>query len=198
MRFHFGSIPDDFTPDGSWRPLREPGPMVMQLIAFPLGALSAFLVGYSWSRLGTTSAVDFGHGNALRLILALLLSFPVLIIVHELLHAVVHPHFGRSSATVIGAWPSRMMFYAHYAGPLTRERFLLVFAFPSLIITVLPLLVAACGLVPQEWLFWAAWYSTWNAFFACGYLFGIVIVLLQIPRAASVRNKSWFTYWKPA
>ena len=73
-----------------------------------------------------------------------------------------------------------------------------VFAFPSLIITALPLLVAACGLVPQEWLFWAAWYSTWNAFFACGDLFGIVIVLLQIPRAAIVRNKSWFTYWKPA
>jgi hypothetical protein len=73
------------------------------------------------------------------MLIGVALSFPALILVHELLHAVVHPGYGFTDATVIGAWPSKLLFYAHYCGPLSRERFLLVFAMPTLVITGLPL-----------------------------------------------------------
>jgi hypothetical protein len=198
MRFHLGAIPEDFEPDGSWRPIHEPNPIVMQFFAVPIGLGVALFVGYCWHWLGVLTTVHFRAGHAAFFLVALLLSFPALIIVHELLHAVVHPRCGRSPATIIGAWPSRGLFYAHYCGPLTRDRFLAVFAMPFLIITVLPILVSATGLLPPRLAMAAAWFSTWNALFACADYLGIALVLLQIPRAAIVQNRGWRTYWKPA
>ena len=148
MRLHLGPIPDAFTPDSSWRPIREPGPLVMQLFAIPIGIGMALLVGYCWQWLRLSSSFHVSKGHAVFFLVGLVLSFPMLIVVHELLHAIVHPQFGRSRATILGAWPSRFLFYAHYSGPLTRNRFLAVFAMPFLIITVLPLAVGAIGVLP--------------------------------------------------
>jgi hypothetical protein len=88
------------------------------------------------------------------------------------------------------------MLYAHYSGPLTRNRFLAVFAMPLLVITVLPLVIAALGLVPKALFLPVAWFSTWNAMAACGDIFGIALILFQVPRGAIVQNQSWRTYWK--
>lgn len=195
MRFHLGPIPHEFEPDGSWRPIREPGPVVMQFIAVPIGIGVAFLVGYCWHIIGL-SPVRFQAPHPGLVLFLFLLSFVVLILVHELLHAVVHPHFGRSRATIIGAWPSRGLFYAHYSGPLSRERFLAIFAMPFLVITVLPLIVAATGFLPPGFIIVAAWFSTWNALFACGDHFGMALILSQVPRGAIVQNQSWRTYWR--
>lgn len=170
----------------------------MQFFALPIGLGLGLLVGYCWHLVGTPASLRIEGRYAGLFGLGLLLSFPVLIIVHELLHAIVHPHFGRSPATIIGAWPSRLLFYAHYSGPLTRDRFLAVFAMPLLVITVLPLVAASIGLVPPGLMLAAAWFSTWNAIFACGDCFGMALIWCQVPRAAILQNQSWRTYWKPA
>jgi len=197
MRFHLGPIPEDFAADSSWRPIREPGPMLMQFCAMPLG-IGAFLgVGYCWQGLLLSStARSYGPGEFLLLAVTLLLSVPALIVFHELLHASVHPHFGRTSSTVIGAWPRRLLFYAHYSGSLSRERFLAVFIMPFIVITLLPLALAALGLLPARLAPAAAWWSTLNALFSCGDLFGMALILCQIPRNATVQNQSWRTFWK--
>ena len=197
MRFHFGPIPDEFTPDATWRPIREPGPWMFQLLAHPVGIGVAVLIGYCWSRLGLPP-LTIKQGEAAAFLIALALSFPALIVVHELIHAAIHPAFGRSSATVIGAWPRRLLFYAHYSGPLSRNRFLAIFAAPFLIITLLPLLVAMTGVLPPMMRLAAAWFSTWNALFACGDIIGFALIAAQIPRDALVQNKGWQTYWKPS
>jgi hypothetical protein len=197
MRFHLGPVPDEFTPDSSWRPIREPGPVVMQFFALPLGLGMAALIVYCWHRVGAPASVHFEGRHAGLLLAAVVLSFPALIVVHELLHALVHPGGGLAPTTIIGAWPKRLLFYAHYSGPLTRNRFLLVFAMPFLILTVLPLALAAGVELPAGWLMWAAWFSTWNALFACGDYIGLALILFQIPRDAIVQNQGWRTYWKP-
>lgn len=197
MRFRLGSIPDDFTPDSSWRPIREPGPVAAQFLALPIGLGAALLIGYCWLLVSVPSSMRIEGHHAPLDVEALLLSFPVLIAIHELLHAIAHPHFGRSSATVIGAWPSRLLFYAHYCGPLSRNRFLAIFAMPFLIISVLPLAVAAAGVLPSGVMMWAAWFSIWNALFACGDCTGMALILFQVPRAAIVQNQGWRTYWRP-
>ncbi len=195
MRFHLGPIPDEFVPDSSWRPIREPGPVLLQFLALPIGLGGAWGVAFCWQRLGVP-ALHLPGSQEILLAIAVFLSLPVLIVVHELLHAVVHPGFGRSPATVLGAWPRRLLFYAHYSGPLTRERFLLVFATPFLGITALPLAFASVGGIPPYWTLAAAWFSTWNALFACGDCFGFALILCQVPRGASVQNQGWRTYWK--
>jgi hypothetical protein len=197
MRFHLGPIPDEFAPDESWQRIREPGPVLVQFLALPLGVLMAGLIGYGWSRAGVPASLHFESRHALLLLVALLLSFPALIIVHELLHAVVYPRFGLSQATIVGAWPRRLLFYAHHSGPLGRDRFLAVFAMPFLVISVLPLALAAAGLLPSAWFLWAAWFSTWNALLACGDCLGFLLIASQVPRAAVVQNQSWITWWKP-
>jgi hypothetical protein len=197
MRFHLGSIPDEFAPDSSWRPIREPGVRVFQLLAVPVGLGMGALVGLCWHRMGVAASLHSEGLYAVLLLVLLPLFFPTLIVAHEFLHAAVHPRLGRSPATIIGAWPRRFLFYAHYSGPLTRDRFLTVLAMPFLIITVLPLAVAATGLLPPALRTAAAWFSTWNALFACGDCFGIALILAQVPGAAIVQNQSWRTYWKP-
>ena len=168
----------------------------MQLFAVPIGVgMAAFLI-YCWHRIGVPISLLVESSVFFRV--CLLLSVPALIVVHELLHAVVHPDFGRSRLTIIGAWPSRLLFYAHYSGPLTRDRFVAVLAMPFLVITVLPLAVVATGVLPPGVTMAAAWFSTCNALFACGDYFGIGLILAQVPRSAIVQNKSWRTYWKPS
>ena len=169
----------------------------MQFIAAPIGLAMAALVGYCWHRVGIPTTLHMEGSGAIVLLVCLPLFFTALIVVHELLHAAVHPRFGRSKATIIGVWLRRRFFYAHYSGPLTRDRFLVVFAMPFLIITILPLAVAAIGLLPPALLMAASWFSTCNALFASGDFVGFALILAQVPRASIVQNKSWRTYWKP-
>jgi hypothetical protein len=171
---------------------------MMQFFATPMALGMAFAVGYGWHRVGMPASLQFDGRYAVAFLLALVLSFPALVVVHELLHAVVHPGWGLSHRTILGAWPARLLFYAHYSGPLSRNRFLCVFAMPFLIITVLPLGLAACGLKLPDLMTWAvAWGSTLNALAAGGDYFGILLISLQVPRAAIVQNQGWRTYWKP-
>lgn len=199
MRLHLGPIPDEFSPDGTWHPIREPGPLVMQLVAVPLGLGIALLFSWGWHRAGVTAAMLLKALPGLRAgpLWLLLLSLPVLVVVHELLHAAVHPRLGCSRATVLGAWPAKLLFYAHYSGPMSRGRFLLVLAMPFLVISIMPLALAAGGVLPHGWLMWAAWFSICNAAFACGDVLGLPFVLCQIPPGAMVQNQTWRTYWKP-
>lgn len=194
MRFHLGGVPNDpdFVPDGTWKALREPSPWLMQLYAFPLGLIAFGGIGALW--FCTTNLKASVLDSPGFIVLGFLAFFP-LIVAHELIHALVHPQFGRSERSILGFWPSRLLFYAHYAGELSRNRFLAICAMPMLVITILP--SAFCmatghvhGLI--------AWISTWNAFFACGDMFGIILINFQVPSRAGVRNQGWKTYWRIA
>lgn len=190
MRFHLGPIPEesDFTPDSSWRAMREPGPWAMQFIALPIGLAAMFLVAFLWLTITPLPRMDLDLS-----IFAFLLAFAGIIIVHELVHAAVHPLAGRSPQSVLGFWPSRLLFYAAYTGELTRNRFVAVLLMPLVVISLAPLLVAA---VVQVNAGLAASVSAFNALLACGDIFGAGMVLWQVPATAVVRNQGWRTYWR--
>ncbi len=169
----------------------------MQLFALPIAIILSLAVGYCWLHVLPPASMDINGAHPALIAFIPPFSLAVLVVVHELLHAIVHPRLGRTPATIIGLWPSRLLFFAHYSGPLTRNRFLLVFAMPFLVITILPLAVAATGILPSLLVFVTAWFSFWNAAFACGDCLGMALILFQIPRSAIVQNKGWRTYWKP-
>jgi hypothetical protein len=198
MKFQIGPIPEnDFDPDASWRSLREPGPLMVQVLAIPIGIATLALFLYLWLRAAKLENVEILVRYRALFVFSALMSFPLLIIVHELLHAVVHPGFGSRNESIIGAWPQTLLFYAHYCGEMTRNRFLVVFATPFLVISVVPLLIASMGVLPPQLASVAAWLSIWNSMFACGDIFGFFLFLWQIPPNTRVRNKGWYTYWKP-
>ena len=84
------------------------------------------------------------------------------------------------------------MFYAHYDGELSRDRFLLILAAPTLVLTILPLSVC----VLFDWNAPAvAAFAVANGIGAAGDILGFGVLAAQIPRAAIVRNKGWRTYY---
>jgi hypothetical protein len=124
-----------------------------------------------------------------KLILAMFALFPL----HEFLHAVVHPDFGMSRKTVLGVWPSRLLCYAHYNGPRSRERLVMGFAMPFLVITCLPFVIS---IVSGHASITVAFLSSLNAVGSGIDIFGICLLLWQVPPHANVSNQGSQTCWR--
>jgi hypothetical protein len=201
MRFHYGAVPENeaFHPEAEgWRGVREPNPMMMQLLALPMmfvlmavwGLAVLMLVGPDlvFSELSGLA----GNWGAYLLCGGF---FFLLIPLHELLHALVHPGWGFSPRTIIGFWMSKGLFYAHYDGIMPRNRFLLILLAPYLVMGVLATIGVAAF---PEWRPVLLAFSFWGSILPCGDFVGVIIVLFQIPARAVVQNMGWKTFWKPA
>ena len=190
MRFHFGAIPNspDFVPDASWRSLRQaPSPMFENLLALPLGVVAAVTVAALWFRV--TPLQDITPAMPLPAYLLLIAGF---VVVHELIHALVHPMAGLSPRTIMGFWAA-LGFYAHYDGEMSRNRLVACLLMPLLLLSIVPLLVSAITQVAPGWV---AFVSALNALAACVDMLLAGSILLQIPATAIVRFKSWRIFWR--
>ena len=190
MRFHLGAIPSspDFVPDASWRPLRQaPAPWIENLIALPIGVVAAAIVAGLWFVL--TPLSDIAPRMSVP---AYLLLFAGFVVVHEGIHALIHPMAGLSPRSTLGFWPA-LGFYAAYNGEMSRNRLVTCLLMPLLIISVVPLLVSAVTQVSSGWV---AFVSAFNALGACADLLLAGSVLFQIPATGIVRFKSWRIYWR--
>ncbi len=190
MRFHLGAIPGspEFVPDASWRSLRQaPSPGLENLLALPIGIVATAVVAALWFLV--TPVSDIVPPMSLPIFL---LAFAGLVVVHELLHALVHPMAGRSPQSILGFWAS-LGFYAHYAGEMSRNRLVACLLMPLLIISIVPLVVSA---VTQVSSVWVAFVSAFNALCACVDMLLAGSILYQIPATAVVRFKSWRIFWR--
>jgi hypothetical protein len=158
----------------------------MQMFALPIGGAVCAVVALFW--LHATPVTKNPDINLAAILISLVLLLPI----HELLHAVVHPKFGTSRHTFIGVWPSRLVCYAFYDGVLSRNRLIATLGMPLLVITFLPL---AAGMVFGHASVTVAYISSLNALAAGGDIYGICLLLWQVPRRANVFNEGWRTYW---
>ncbi len=191
MRLHFGAIPSspDFTPDASWKPLRAPSLWMGKLVFFPIGIVAAAVVAVLWLAITPLQVQDVISTLSLS---GLVVSFAGMVVVHELLHVVVHPMSGRSPHSIVGFGPS-IGFYGHYGGEMTRNRFVVILLAPLVVISFVPLLVAAVARVASGW---GAFISAFNALCACADILDAGLVLFQIPATAIVRQQGLRTYWR--
>ena len=189
MRFHLGAIPcaPDFVPDASWRSLRAPPPSLGNLLALPVGIVAAGVVAVLW--FVVTPLRDIMPAMSLP---AFLLSFAGIVVVHELIHALVHPMAGLSPHSIMGFWPS-VGFYANYDGEMSRNRLVAILLMPVLIISIVPLLVSAVTQVVSSWF---AFISAFNAFLACADMLDAGLVLYQVPTNRIIRYQGWRIFWR--
>ena len=159
------------------------------LAAYPIGIVAAGMVTVLWLAITPFQLQDV-TSMSLR---GFLLSFAGMGVVHELLHLVVHPMSGRSPHSIVGAGGPTTGVYAHYAGEMTRNRFVAILLMPLVIISFVPLLVAAVAQVSSGWI---AFISAFNAFGACADTLDAGLVLFQIPAAATVRCRGLRIYWR--
>jgi hypothetical protein len=191
MRLHLGAIPSssDFTPDALWEPLRGPSPRMEKLVFLPIGIVAAGVVAVLWLAITPLQVQDV---TSTMFLPGFLVSFAGMVVVHELLHVAVHPMSGRSPHSIVGFGP-RTGFYAHYDGEMTRNRFVAILLMPLVVISFVPLLVAAVAQVASGWV---AFISAFNAFAACADILDAGLVLFQIPATAIVRQQGLRTYWR--
>ena len=200
MKLHIGQPPATpyFTPqEDGWTPLKEPSPLMLTLLATPVGIVAAVLIAMGWEPL----SVHFEFGSSIFGRIAPLiymfavfgLGLPALIVVHELIHTLSYPKFGFTPSTMIAIWPSKLLVLAITFDALRRNRLLLVYLMPFLVISILPLIVCR-GLGISSLMMMLA--STTNALLAGGYIFCFFLILFQVPRHAILRNQGWTTWWK--
>jgi hypothetical protein len=190
MKFKLGPAPVDetFDPEGDgWSSLKEPTPGKLQLIALPIGLVVSTILSGFWYLRGPKVVPLL---ESLKLWQMILIMLGVMV-VHELIHALFFPNWGLDSKTVLGCWPKKLVFYAHYEGPLNKGRFLMVFLAPFMLLSVLPLF------------YWHAspllcLISVFNSLSACGDLTAVGLIGYQVPGGYLVRNKGWRTYFTPA
>jgi hypothetical protein len=162
--------------------------LLAQLFAAPVAAALAVAVGGLWLSLTPVETLV-----PLYSLLDFLLIFAGVVVVHELLHASAHPMAGRSPHSILGVWPSRGLFYAHYDGELSRERFIVILLMPFAVITLLPL---AAAVVMRDASDAVAFVSAFNAVLGCVDVLGVGLLLWQVPAGATCRNQGWRTYWR--
>src|SRR5690242_2261251 len=141
MRFHFGAPPEDETFDPQteeWLPMREPEPRALPLFATPVAIGLTLLWGVlcllAFPRelfqpviIPVSETVFRIQMPILRGILEssiwpFLTIFVLFVPVHEFIHALCFPEGGGSAKAFIGFWPATGFFYAHYKGPMSRNR----------------------------------------------------------------------------
>jgi hypothetical protein len=189
VRFHVGPVPESggFAPaEQGWEAMREPNPQLMQLVGLPFLALG---VGLTIVAISELTNIDLRLPSAPRLLLICLTVVPV----HELIHVACYPRNQPGNSALIGFWPRRLAFYAHFDGAMRRNRFIAILLAPTLALTAVPVAFAACAgcafpLIGEV--------AVANSVFAYGDLFGVFLVAIQVPRTAWVRNKGWRTYWR--
>jgi len=142
MKFHIGPIPEspDFAHDAPpWRGISDTSPWMLQILSLPLSFVTCAIFAYLWF---TYTPLTLEQVFAPSLWAFFLLIIGV-IITHELLHAAAFPTNQEPGCVVLGFWPSRFAFFAHFHGEMSRNRFLFVLLTPLAIISVLPLLLSA-------------------------------------------------------
>lgn len=193
-KFVFGLPPEqpdlNFEAEG-WKRLKEPSAAVScWLIGSPLAVLLGLLFYEMATRWAGFSMNQLFGQLGLCTFLAIMV---MLIIVHELLHALAHPGCGWSPHTSFGFSPKAGAFWAHYAGPVSRERMLLLMVTPFLVLSLITLLIAC--LIPPVGMI-AGFVAILNATFSAVDLFSCIIIMVSIPAGATVQNNGWPSYWK--
>jgi len=64
---------------------------------------------------------------------------------------------------------------------------------PTLVLTFLPLLLAGSFHIRSGWLLVI---SCLNALLAGGDIFGVLLLMIQVPASARVQNEGYKTYWR--
>ncbi|MBC3798065.1 hypothetical protein GH807_13540 [Acetobacterium tundrae] len=111
--------------------------------------------------------------------------------IHEFLHVILFPGKFTSPNIYIGYYGGS--FYVDYANDIKKARCLIVRLFPFVVLTFLPII---CILIFNSYIEILTKISLINGMLSCGDIFSFFVILKQIPKGASVRNKGDVTYWR--
>jgi len=125
----------------------------------------------------------------------------VFIPLHEFLHLLGQPEWGRSSRSVVAVWPGKLRFGVYYEGCMSRRRWLAMRLAPLIVLSVLPACVLALlQVLPQrpEMEIGLQVMMLVNALGSGGDVVAALLVLAQVPPTAHLCFRAGRAYWRPA
>jgi hypothetical protein len=130
----------------------------------------------------------------------MLIVLALFIPLHELLHLLGQPEWGRSSRSVVAVWPAKLRFGVYYEGCMSRRRWLGMRLAPLILLSVLPACVLA--LLPRH--LWSPEVDIGlqvlmvvNALGSGGDIVAAILVLAQVPPTACLCFQAGRAYWRP-
>lgn len=127
----------------------------------------------------------------------IILTLPLSIAAHELIHIALHPDHGLSPASILVIWPRRLRFGAYYEGFMTRSRWLTMRLAPLAILTFLPAAIMMAAPTPRSIAVETslALLLLVNALGSGGDILAAIWVLLHLPPQATLRFHQGKAYW---
>jgi putative zincin peptidase len=208
MKVLLGSIPEiaGFDPEtAGLHKIGGPGATISQLLASLIGLfllvvpiaglcliLSIFAIPNPDADPNYTPPVAWGAA-----VLAMLSFIPL----HELLHLIWHPRFGRSDRSILVIWPIKLLFGVYYEGCMSRTRWLLMRIAPFVFLSILPAIFIALF----QYVAFSHMSKTYlevlmvlNTVGSGADVAAIFLVVSQVPRSASLCFRGGKAYWQQA
>ncbi len=207
MRLQWGDMPkaEGTSPEAlGWRAIRSPeikrGYWLAALVGLAL--LSGLCAGLgTWSlavgdRGGMATASDVASPWV-----AALIVLAIYIPLHESLHLLGQPGWGRSNRSVVVLWPAKLRFGVYYEGCMSRRRWLVMRLAPLVMLSVLPACVLALlqvqPLIPDLEVGLSVLMVV-NTLGSGGDVIAAILVVGQVPPAACLCFQAGRAYWRPA
>jgi hypothetical protein len=189
MRFNFGDNNlQTFQPAiEGWQEAASLGKKQVQNYGLVASCLGALLVGVLLHG-------EFVPRGFLLTLLILVFTVPV----HELVHALFTPNWGLSSKTIFGVQNGKGLFmpYVYYDDEQPLWHFLLTGLAPTIVLTVLPIMVILITPLSHITRAGLGFLSLYNAGIAGGDWVLLVWFSTRLDLRSYVRQKEWKLYWK--
>ncbi len=132
---------------------------------------------------------------------AILVVLVIYIPLHELLHLLGQPEWGRSNRSVVIVWPARLRFGVYYDGCMSRRRWIAMRLIPLVVLSVLPAgLLALLGVqtLGIELDIGLQVLVIVNALGSGGDVIAVLLVLKQVPPSGQLCFQAGRAYWRAA
>jgi hypothetical protein len=190
MRFIIGNAPEiqrSAQVSDGWQPIPSLGAKRIQNYGLLVAGVGAALVALTLQGAIQPS----GLWTAL---LILVIAIPV----HELIHALATPGWGLTDRTVIGFQGGKGLFlpYMTYAGSLPLWRMLLIGLAPTLLLSILPLVLISLLTPSSAWSADLGFLAFFNMAISGGDLVNLYWISTHVPLWATVQADGWGLLWK--
>ena len=207
MRLQLGDIPrmEGASPEAlGWRPIRSPDARWSFWLAALVGLflLNGLCVGLgTWLLVVADSTGMATVSDAAAPWVVALVVLATHIPLHDSLHLLGQPGWGRSSRSVVVLWLSRLRFGVYYEGCMSRRRWLAMRLAPVVLLSVLPAcllaLLQAQPVTPDLEVGLTVLMAV-NALGSGGDVIAAVLVVAQVPPGACLCFRAGRAYWRPA
>lgn len=174
---------EEFEPGENWHLLEEDELNVQMIKALPVVIGMYLVTRFIFAQLGFDYEME---------LIYLVPASIIMIVIHELIHALCFPEKLKSDWVVFGAYPVRMMFYASYEGIMTVKQMKICLVMPLLVITLVGTIMLY--VVPYDELICNIIFL--NAIGSAFDIMSLKKLIKELPKGSKIRNKGMQTYWQ--